>query len=111
MSIAVTEAAPRRSISKAQKPSHVPMSRQRLPVRSAGSGTFATVGRVSKNASVTMPGASSTVWYQLSFAARAPRSVGGRAVRIATAYGRRKDFAARASAAWTTRTDGFGRPS
>ena len=36
MSIAITSAAPRRSISKAQKPSNVPTSRQRCPASDAG---------------------------------------------------------------------------
>ena len=35
---AVTDAAPRRSISKAQKPSKVPTSRQRLPASELGNG-------------------------------------------------------------------------
>ena len=42
MSIADTSAAPRRSISKAQKPSKVPTSRQRWPARTAGSDSAAT---------------------------------------------------------------------
>ena len=35
--VAVTDAAPRRSISKAQKPSMVPTSKHRIPDRSEGS--------------------------------------------------------------------------
>ena len=64
MSIATTSAAPRRSISNAQKPSHVPTSRQRRPSRRAGSGTL----RGGRGACRTSPAsprrpASSIEWY------------------------------------------------
>jgi hypothetical protein len=60
-SIATTSAAPRRSISKAQKPSKVPTSRQRLPAKEAGHGIFPTIGRVSCHPGVTTPSPRSIV--------------------------------------------------
>ncbi len=62
-----TTSAPRRSISKAQKPSKVPMSSARLPARPAGR-TLPTVSRRSIRPGVTTPGASSIVWYQSGLA-------------------------------------------
>jgi hypothetical protein len=60
----ITSSAPRRSISKAQKPLNVATSRQRMPSSEAGKGIRSTTGRVSSQPGVTTPGASSSVWYQ-----------------------------------------------
>src|SRR4051794_23597984 len=81
MSIAITSDAPRRSISKAQKPSNVPTSRQRLPSSEAGNGICGTTGRVSCQPGVSTPGASSIVWYHWCAAISARRS--GCAVSVA----------------------------
>src|SRR5947208_4011952 len=53
-SVARTSAAPRRSSSNAQKPSAVPMSRQRLPATS-GQGIFSASGRRSQAPGVVPP--------------------------------------------------------
>jgi hypothetical protein len=69
-----TSAAPRRSISNAQKPSNVATSRQRAPSSDAGKGIFGTSPRVSKKPGVTTPGASSIVWYHSREPTRSRRS-------------------------------------
>src|SRR3954449_13072912 len=77
MSVATTSAAPRRSSSKARKPSYVPTSRHRFP-RTSGQGRRSTTERRSNQPGVTTPGSSSSVWYQSgtsSIAVRAPPSV------------------------------------
>ena len=61
---AVTDSAPRRSISKAQNPSEVPMSKQRFPASEAGIPILAAAGRVSNMPGVTIPPGNSSVWYQ-----------------------------------------------
>src|SRR4051812_46403106 len=72
-SMASTSAAPRRSISKAQKPSNVPTSRQRAPASEAGSGSVRAVSRRSNQPGVTTPGASSSVWYHWRATTRSRR--------------------------------------
>src|SRR4051794_12085068 len=74
MSIPMTSAAPRRSISKAQNPSNVPMSRQRAPSSEAGSGTRETTSRRSYQPGVTTPGPSSSTWYHSRAATRCASS-------------------------------------
>src|SRR5919109_282901 len=67
-SLAMTSPAPRRSSSKAQKPSIVPMSRQRMPASEGGHGSRSAVGRRSQPPGVTTPGATSIVCHQSSSA-------------------------------------------
>src|SRR6185503_6577001 len=70
-----TTSAPRRSISNAQKPSHVPMSSARMPSIRSGRQYFATYGRRSNQPSVTSPFPRSIVWYQSCSCTRAAMSV------------------------------------
>ena len=69
-SLATTSPAPRRSSSNAQKPSIVPMSRQRMPSSDGGHGSRAAVTRRSQPPGVTTPGATSIVCHQSSSATR-----------------------------------------
>src|SRR5690349_17871204 len=70
-STAMTSSAPRRSSSKAQKPSKVPTSSARRPRSDGGSGSGSP--RRSNQPGVTFPGASSIEWYHCT--ARHPMRV------------------------------------
>src|SRR3954471_1897113 len=72
-STAMTSSAPRRSNSKAQKPSKVPTSSARRPRSDAGSGRRSGRPRRSNQPGVTLPGASSIEWYHCT--ARHPMRV------------------------------------
>src|SRR5256885_1304444 len=87
-SIPIVSAAPRRSISKAQKPLNVATSRQRLPSSESGKGSSFTTLRVSNQPGVRTPGASSIVWYHSRSSARARSVVPAVAVSTARPYHR-----------------------